>query len=86
MRFRWIVSSILVVLATLATIAAETNIDRAAAVLSMSPPLVLLVCGLILVAVGAWIRKWVSQATIARAQVSDSRHLAIPETLVLSDP
>jgi hypothetical protein len=68
MRFRWIVSSILVVLATLATIAAETNIDLAASAPSIPPPVELFLCGLALVAVGAWIRKMVRRDTSLQAR------------------
>ena len=64
MRLHSIVLSILVVLVTLATIVADTSIDLAASAGSMPPSIVLLVCGLALVAVGAQIRKWLGRRQV----------------------
>lgn len=69
MRFGSIVVCILLVLLTLAMIVIETNIDLAASVLSMPPPVVLLVCGVALVVVGDWIRKWLGRHTSDRAKL-----------------
>ena len=48
---------LLVVLATPSPVGAETTIYFAGYAMSVGPPLVLLICGLALLAVGVWIRR-----------------------------
>jgi len=60
--FRSILCLLLVVLATPSSVAAEATIYFRGYAVSVPPPLVLLVCGLALLTLGGWIRKWRGRA------------------------
>jgi hypothetical protein len=59
----WILSLLLVGLLTPAAVGAETTVYFMGYAMSIAPPLVLLVCGLALLAIGIWFRRFLREAT-----------------------